>query len=111
MGEASYAVGWTQRLVPFVLAIARRWPCFSSESYEPATVRGSRRRSSGALAAAACARAHRADRAPLRDLVAIDAARAAQVARRALDTFGARLHGLRDAVLAAADAAGDGPSP
>ena len=110
MGEASYAVGWTQRLVALRpgdrkamavllervvrtgdgarLAEALIW-VLSQPQPAPALIE--------------------LITPPLRDLVAIDAARAAHVARRALDTFGARLHGLRDAVLAAADAAGDGP--
>ena len=108
MGEASYAVGWTQRLV---------------------ALRPGDRKAMGALLERV-ARTHDGSRlaealiwvvsqpqpqsaladlvvTPLRDLIAVDAERAVLVARRALDAFGGRLVGLRDAMLAAADAAGD----
>jgi tetratricopeptide (TPR) repeat protein len=108
MGEGAYAVGWTQRLVALRpgdrkamslllervartgdgtrLGEALMWVLSQPQ---PASVLSD-------LVAA-----------PLRDLVAIDPARAAEVARRALDAFGARLTLLRDAILSAADSSND----
>jgi hypothetical protein len=108
MGESAYAVGWSQRLVALRPGDRKAMAALLE--------RVARTRDGQRLAEALAwvlsqpqPAAALADLvvAPLRDLVAIDAARAAAVAHRALDAFGARLPGLRQAILAAADAAGD----
>jgi len=108
MGEAAHAVGWTQRLVALRPGDRKAMAALLD--------RVARTRDGGRLAEALiwvlsqpqpAAALTELVATPLRDLVAIDAGRAALVARRALDAFGARLPGLRDAILAAADAAGD----
>ena len=110
MGEAAYAVGWTQRLVALRPGDRKAMAALLE--------RVARTRDGGRLAEAliwVLSQPQPANVlaelvvAPVRDLVAVDAAGAAAVARRALAAFGARLPGLRDAILAAADAAGDEP--
>ncbi len=108
MGESSYAVGWTQRLVALRPGDRKAMAALLE--------RVARTRDGAELAEAliwVLARPQPAAAvielvvSPLRDLIAIDTGRAVLVARRALDAFGACLPGPRDAILAAADAAGD----
>ncbi len=108
MGESSYAVGWTQRLVALRPGDRKAMAVL----LERVARTGDGQRLAEALIWVLSQPQPTANLAeivvtPLRDLVAIDALRAATVARRALDAFGARPPGLRDAILAAADGAGD----
>ena len=108
MGESAYAVGWTQRLVALrpgdrkAMAVLLERVARTGDGVRlaEAIVWVLSQPQPAAVLSDLVA-------APLRDLVAIDAPRSAVVARRALDTFGAHLPGMRDAILAAADGAGD----
>ena len=108
MGESAYAVGWTQRLVALrpgdrkamAALLERVAGTRDGARFADALIWVLARPQPAAAIVELVVR-------PLRDLIAIDAARAVLVARRALDAFGARLPGPRDAIVAAADAAGD----